>query len=144
RDLGEGLAKELRNAFTAANGARAGGDVERGVCFEGQSAHEASLESTDQAVFGNGIANKIPHFDAVRPQEEAVPVGQRMQEQWNLPQMVLQVVGGKGEKRFPPLDQTPGTQQGVEFRTLNVHFDESRWAPFQDVIEANAIDFERP
>src|ERR1017187_3009719 len=75
----------------------------------------------------------------MRVQEEAVIWIDGLNEEWNLPEMILHMIGADGKHRRIPLDDSACSIQRVQFSALDVDLYISRLHPGKNFVESDAV-----
>jgi hypothetical protein len=77
----------------------------------------------EQPVWGNSIKDGLESIAFIGAQEEFMMRYHLMDQQRNTPDVVLGMVDSDGQNGLIALYSLATTQQGIVFRTLDVHFD---------------------
>src|SRR4029078_8209008 len=83
----------------------------------------------------HGIANDIAKLVAVTTQVKLVGRAETMQQQRNLPQIALAMVNANRHLRTGLSDDSRGSRQRPDFSSLNIHFNVSRVAISQHIVQ---------
>src|ERR1700675_5189511 len=80
------------------------------------------LSSSLDPIRRYGVTDQIPSFQEVGTKVKLIIGLQGLNEQWDLPKVILAVIAADREHRRAPLNYLSGPGQRVKFGSLYVHF----------------------